>query len=157
MVAAVLLGLAGLVASAPPTQAAPAPRDFTLTDTTGKTHTLSGLRGRWVLVNYWATWCPPCLKEIPDLAALHADPKNRLTVIGIALDWKTEKQVTDFARKLAVNYPVVLGDRSLTRQIGPVDGLPMTYLFNPQGKLVARQAGAITRDVVERFIHTPRK
>ncbi len=126
--------------------------DFKVTDTTGKAHTLSGYKGKWVLVNYWATWCPPCLEEIPDLISLHDNKKNNLVVIGIALDYKTPKQVTDFADGLLVTYPIVLGNAQITRQIGPVQGLPTTYLYNPDGKLVAQQVGAITRETVEGYI-----
>lgn len=126
--------------------------DFRVTDTTGKTHTLSGYKGKWVLVNYWATWCPPCLDEIPDLIALHEKKANNLVVIGIALDYRNPKQVTDFAEGLMVNYPIVLGNRQLVSQIGPVQGLPTTYLYNPEGKLVAQQVGAITRAAVEGYI-----
>ncbi len=125
---------------------------FKLTDTTGKTHTLAGYKGKWVLVNYWATWCPPCLEEIPDLIALHENKANNLVVIGIALDYRNAKQVTDFAEGLLVNYPIVLGNRQLVSQIGPVQGLPTTYLYNPEGKLVAQQVGAITRAAVEGYI-----
>ena len=126
--------------------------DFRVTDTTGKTHTLSGYKGKWVLVNYWATWCPPCLEEIPDLIALHENKKNNLVVIGIALDFRSAKQVTDFADGLMVNYPIVLGDSQVVNQIGPVQGLPTTYLYNPEGKMVAQQVGAITRAAVESYI-----
>ncbi len=125
---------------------------FKLTDTTGKTHTLAGYKGKWVLVNYWATWCPPCLDEIPDLIALHENKANNLVVIGIALDYRNAKQVTDFATGLLVNYPIVLGNRQLVSQIGPVQGLPTTYLYNPEGRLVAQQVGAITRAAVEGYI-----
>lgn len=128
-------------------------RDFTLVDVDGKTHTLAGYKGKWVLVNFWATWCPPCLKEIPDLIELHENPKNNLVVLGIAMDWKSKKQVVDFADGLLVSYPIFLGDRKMVRQIGPIDGLPTTYLFNPEGKLVAQQTGEITKDAVEQFIH----
>jgi thiol-disulfide isomerase/thioredoxin len=126
--------------------------DFTLTDTAGKSHTLSGYKGKWVLVNYWATWCPPCLEEIPDLIALHENKKNNLVVIGVAMDYRSAKQVTDFADGLLVNYPIVLGNDQTVRQIGPVRGLPTTYLFNPDGKMVAQQVGAITREMVENYI-----
>lgn len=126
--------------------------DFKLTDTTGKTHTLSGYKGKWVLVNYWATWCPPCLEEIPDLIELHENKKNNLVVIGVAMDYRDPKQVTDFAEGLLVTYPIVLGNAKVTNQIGPVQGLPTTYLYNPEGKMVAQQVGAITRKVVESFI-----
>ena len=126
--------------------------DFRLTDTKGKTHTLSGYKGKWVLVNYWATWCPPCLEEIPDLVALHEDRKNNLVVIGVAMDYRNARQVTDFAESMLVDYPIVLGNDEVVRQIGPVQGLPTTYLYNPDGRMVAQQVGAITREMVERYI-----
>jgi len=126
--------------------------DFRVTDTNGKTHTLSGYKGKWVLVNYWATWCPPCLEEIPDLIALNENKKNNLVVIGIAMDYRSAKQVTDFAEGLLVDYPIVLGTPAIIRQIGPMQGLPTTYLFNPEGKMVAQQVGLITRQAVESYI-----
>ena len=125
---------------------------FRLTDTEGKIHSLEGYRGKWVLVNFWATWCPPCQEEIPDLIALHGDKKNNLVVIGIAMDYQDAKQVTDFADGLLVDYPIVLGNAQVARQIGPIQGLPTTYLYNPEGKMVAQQVGAITRESVESFI-----
>ena len=128
--------------------------DFKVTDTNGKTHSLSGYKGKWVLVNYWATWCPPCLEEIPDLIALHENKKNNLVVIGVAMDYRNAKQVTDFADGLLVDYPIVLGTSEIVRQIGPVQGLPTTYLFNPEGKMVAQQVGLITRAAVESYIAT---
>ena len=121
---------------------------FKVTDTTGKTHTLAGYKGKWVLVNYWATWCPPCLQEIPDLIALHENKKNNLVVIGVALDFRNAQQVSDFAEGLMVNYPIVLGNSQVVNQIGRVLGLPTTYLYNPDGKMVAQQVGAITRAAV---------
>lgn len=132
--------------------------DFKVVDTTGKTHTLSGYKGKWVLVNYWATWCPPCLEEIPDLIAMHESKKNNIVVIGVAQDYRNAKQVIDFADGLFVSYPIVLGTPQVVNQIGPVQGLPTTYLFNPEGKMVAQQVGAITREAVESYIasKTPR-
>jgi thiol-disulfide isomerase/thioredoxin len=126
--------------------------DFKVTDTQGKTHTLSGYKGKWVLVNYWATWCPPCQEEIPDLIALYENKKNNLVVIGIAMDYNDPKQVTAFADSMLMSYPIVLGNAKVAGQIGPVQGLPTTYLFNPEGKMVAQQVGAITQAVVESFI-----
>lgn len=126
--------------------------DFKVTDTNGRTHTLSGYKGKWVLVNYWATWCPPCLEEIPDLIALHGDKKNNLVVIGVAMDYRNAKQVTDFADGLLVDYPIVLGTPGVVSQIGPVQGLPTTYLYNTEGKMVAQQVGLITRAAVEGYI-----
>ncbi|HQT00309.1 MAG: thioredoxin [Hydrogenophilales bacterium 16-64-46] len=125
---------------------------FKITDTDGKAHSLAGYKGKWVLVNYWATWCPPCLEEIPDLIALHENKKNNLAVIGVAIDYRSQKQVTDFADSLLVNYPIVLGTPKVVNQIGPVQGLPTTYLFNPEGKMVAQQVGPITRGAVQKYI-----
>ena len=125
---------------------------FKVTDTSGKTHSLSDYKGKWLLVNYWATWCPPCLEEIPDLIDLHENKKNNLAVIGVAMDYRDAKQVTDFADSMFISYPVVLGNAQVVNQIGPVQGLPTTYLYNPEGKMVAQQVGAITREVVESFI-----
>jgi thiol-disulfide isomerase/thioredoxin len=142
--------LAGLLLAVTVTWAQAA--DFRVTDTKGKVHTLSGYKGKWVLVNYWATWCPPCLEEIPDLIALHEDKKNNLVVIGVAMDYRDPKQVIDFAEGLFVDYPIVLGNAKVVSQIGPIQGLPTTYLYNPEGKMVAQQVGAITRAAVESYI-----
>ncbi len=131
--------------------------DFTMTDTAGKAHSLSQYKGKWVLVNFWATWCPPCLEEIPDLIALHDNKKNNLVVLGVAMDYRNGEQVKDFADSMLMSYPLILGDRKMAAQVGPVEGLPTTYLYNPQGKLVARQMGGITRADVENFIRKSEK
>lgn len=142
-VAGLMLALAAMAAQA---------AGFSVTDTSGKKHSLAGYKGKWVLVNYWATWCPPCLDEIPDLIALHENKKNNLVVIGIALDFRGAKQVTDFAESMLITYPIVLGSPEVVNQIAPVQGLPTTYLFNPEGKMVAQQVGAVTRQSVENYI-----
>ena len=148
-----LLAMSLLVSAAGQSYAA----DFAMTDTDGKTHKLSQYKGKWVLVNFWATWCPPCLEEIPDLISLHDNKKNNVMVIGVALDYGNGKQVAAFADNMMISYPIVLGDRKMAAQIGPVDGLPTTYLYNPQGKLVAHQLGPITGEAVLDFIRSASK
>ncbi len=125
---------------------------FTLVDSKGKTHSLAQYKGKWVLVNFWATWCPPCLEEIPDLVALHDNKKNKLVVLGVAMDYKDPKQVIQFAEQMMVTYPIILGDQKTAAQIGAIPGLPTTYLYNPEGKVVAYNVGALTREAVERYI-----
>ena len=127
---------------------------FNLVDSKGKNHSLAQYKGKWVLVNFWATWCPPCLEEIPDLVALHENKKNKLVVLGIAMDYQDPKQVLQFADQMMVSYPVILGDQKVAAQIGAITGLPTTYLYNPEGKMVAYNVGALTREAVERYIHT---
>ena len=124
---------------------------FTLTDANGKSHSLAGYRGKWVIVNFWATWCPPCLEEIPDLVAIKEARKD-VEVIGIAMEFQDAKQVMQFADGMFVNYPIVLGDRKVSESIGQVDGLPTTFIYDPQGKLAERHVGKITRKQIERII-----
>jgi thiol-disulfide isomerase/thioredoxin len=134
--------------------AAPA---FDLVDSKGKNHKLSEYKGKWVLVNYWATWCPPCLAEIPDLAALHKNKKNNLVVLGVAMDFQDPKDVLSFARNRAIPYPIILGDDRAIEQVGPVRGLPTTYLYNPNGKQVAYNVGALTQEAVQQYIADKKK
>lgn len=130
---------------------AAAAEGFTVADAKGKTHRLQDYKGKWVLVNFWATWCPPCLEEIPDLQKLHETHKD-LVVIGIAMDYKDPKYVISFADDLLVTFPIVLGNQEIASQFGSISGLPTTYLFSPQGKLAAKNVGALTRQAVERYI-----
>jgi thiol-disulfide isomerase/thioredoxin len=126
--------------------------DFSLTDTQGKTHRLSDYRGKWVLVNFWATWCPPCLEEIPDLVSLYESHRKELEVIGVAMEYRDTKTVIEFADNMFISYPVVLGDDKIAAQIGKVNGLPTSFIFNPSGKLVMRQVGALNRQTIEQFL-----
>jgi thiol-disulfide isomerase/thioredoxin len=124
---------------------------FTMVDAKGKTHRLQDYKGKWVLVNFWATWCPPCLEEMPDLQKLHETRKD-LVVIGIAMDYKDPQYVVSFAEDLLVTFPIVLGNQKIASQIGRISGLPTTYLYSPQGTLAAQNVGALTRQSVERYI-----
>jgi thiol-disulfide isomerase/thioredoxin len=128
--------------------------EFTLTDSQGQAHRLSDYRGKWVLVNFWATWCPPCLDEIPELVELHDARKSKdLVVIGIAMQYQDAAAVLKFAETMFVSYPIVLGSPAIVGQIGKIEGLPTTFLFDPQGRLALRHVGPLTKKGVERYIH----
>ncbi len=129
---------------------------FTVTDTNGKSHRLADYKGKWVLVNFWATWCPPCLEEMPDLQKLHETRKD-LVVIGIAMEYRDPEYVKRFAEDLFVTFPIVLGNARIAAQIGKVPGLPTTYLYGPDGKLAAYNVGALTGAAVERYIDSKPK
>jgi thiol-disulfide isomerase/thioredoxin len=125
---------------------------FEFKDMQGNAQRLNDYRGKWVLVNFWATWCPPCLEEVPDLVALHeAHKKIDLVVIGVALD-STEKSVKAFVAKRNVTYPIVLGDYEMAEQVGKIEVLPTSYLYNPQGELVSYQEGLLSRASVESYV-----
>ena len=127
--------------------------DFSLEDMQGKTHRLADYRGKWVLINFWATWCPPCISEIPELTSLHnAHQDNDLVVIGIAMDSGSSKKVADFAKAHGISYPVVMGNQEIAAQIGEMEVLPTSYLYAPNGEQVSYQPGGVTRESIEAYI-----
>jgi thiol-disulfide isomerase/thioredoxin len=126
---------------------------FNLKDIQGKTQQLKNYRGKWVLVNFFATWCSPCLEEIPELNVLHAKHNNKdLAVIGIAIDSGDSKQISNFVMESEILYPVVMGDYRSANQFGEVNALPTSYLYNPGGELIGYQYGAITSSQIENYI-----
>ena len=126
---------------------------FSVEDIQGKTHRLEDYRGKWVLVNFWAIWCPPCQNEIPELNSLHdAHKDNDLVVISIAMDSGSRNKVAEFSQAHGVSYPVVMGNRKIAAQIGELDVLPTSFMYSPNGEQVSYQAGEITRESVETYI-----
>lgn len=127
--------------------------NFALTDTAGKKHTLSQYKGKWVIINYWATWCPPCLEEVPDLVALYDSRKNKdVMMLGVVFDFKSAKEVAEYVDDMLMSYPIVLGDDEVTKQIDYAEVLPTTFIYNPSGELVKTKHGKVTKQYLEAFI-----
>ena len=125
-------------------------KNFVLNDTSGNVHVLSQYRGKWVIVNYWATWCPPCLEEVPDLVALYDSRKNKdVMVLGVAFDYESASEVAEYVDDMLMSYPIVLGDDDTIKQIGSAEVLPTTYIYNPLGKLVKIKRGKVTKQYLE--------
>lgn len=142
--------LAALLVSA----MAPAADDFTLPDLDGRPHSLSDYRGKWVLVNYWATWCPPCLEELPELEVFHSGADGRAVVLGVNMESITLAELRPFVEQQFLSYPILVAGERPPRDklLGPIDGLPTSYLVAPTGEVVARQVGGITADGIRAFI-----
>ncbi len=127
--------------------------EFRIADTSGNIHTLDRYEGKWVLVNFWATWCPPCLEEIPEFSELYQLRKDKdLMVLGIAVDYDNPKLVFEFAEKQKMSYPLILGDDEVTAQFGKIKALPTTVLYDPKGKKVLHRIGPVTRAELEKLI-----
>ena len=130
------------------------PIDFSLPDLDGKQRSLSEFRGKWVVLNYWATWCPPCLEEIPDLVAFHDRHVDKdAVVIGLNYENIPPAQLKAFADQYLISYPVLLnGDIRPAHERLAVGGMPTSYIISPEGEPVARQMGTITVDQLETYI-----
>jgi thiol-disulfide isomerase/thioredoxin len=127
--------------------------DFRVADNKGKHHTLEQYLGKWVLVNFWATWCAPCLAEIPVFSELYQSRKNKdLMILGIAVDYDDPNIVLQFAEKQNMSYPLILGDDEVIVQFGKINILPTTLLFDPKGKKVLHRIGPLTRIELEKLI-----
>src|SRR5687767_2428101 len=128
--------------------------DFTVRDIAGKDVRLSQYKGQVVLLNFWATWCVPCKREIPELAALYRDYKERgFVVLGVSVDSEV-RLIKPFAREMKMNYPVLIGAgrEDLSQAFGPFIGFPTSVLVARDGKVCVRHTGLVTKAQLERQI-----
>ena len=125
--------------------------DWNLKDKDGVHYKLSEQKGKWVLVNFWAPWCPLCLQEMPELDALQKQHKDVL-VIGVAVMYRKTQEVMDAVRAQPVSYPIVLGNEDIASDFGEMKGMPTSFLYSPSGKLVGHHDGPLTQNDIEQVI-----
>lgn len=143
-------GAANGAAAAPPR--APAPKTV-VTTLDGNSLDLAALKGRVVIVDFWATWCPPCRAEIPHFKALYAKYQPRLEILGIALDQDGKSAVAPFVQSQGITYPVAIGsDGQLANAYGGVRGIPTTFVIDKQGRIAKRYVGYQAPEVFEQDV-----
>jgi peroxiredoxin len=132
----------------------PAP-DFTLPDLAGRMIRLSDFKGRIVLLDFWATWCGPCRREVPDLIEFQKNYAHQgFTVIGIAWDEEGRAVVEPYVRKFGITYPVMVGTPQVSQAYGGIQAFPMVFLIGRDGKVRKTFEGARNKSEFERAIRT---
>jgi thiol-disulfide isomerase/thioredoxin len=133
--------------------------DFSLESLDGKTLRLSDLRGKAVLLNFWATWCGPCKIEMPWFVDLQKQYGSQgLQIVGVAMDDASKEDIGKFAKDMGVNYPILIGKESVGDQYGGVPALPESFLISRDGKIVDKIIGlrgkAEIEDAVKKALET---
>jgi thiol-disulfide isomerase/thioredoxin len=130
--------------------------DLSLPDVHGHVHRLSDYRGQWVILNFWATWCPPCLEEIPDLLLFHEAYKSKgAVVIGVNFEELAKSELISFIDEQFIDYPILLMEPNANTPLGKVFGLPTTFIVSPNGEVAKVHMGAVTFTDLEDYIQLP--
>jgi len=127
--------------------------DMPLESIDGQIRNLNHYKGKWVVVNYWATWCPPCIAEMPDLQAFHEEHSERdAVVIGMNVENLSSEHLQNFLDTYFITYPIYKISLQQKTELGLIPGLPTTFLVSPEGTVEARQVGSVTSEMIENFI-----
>ena len=127
--------------------------DFTLLQLNGESFTLSSLKGKVIILDFWATWCPPCIKGIPDFIDLQEEYKEQgLEVVGVLLDQGKKASLEAKVKKMGINYVVVLGGQKVTQSYGGVRAIPTTFIIDQNGNKVEKYVGLNPKETFENKI-----
>lgn len=146
-------GVDTAVASVLPADSAAIAPEFTLGSTDGKTIRLSDYRGKVVILDFWATWCPPCRAEIPEFVSLYSKYKDLgFQMLGISLDEGGLKDVVPFMKDHGMNYPVVLGSEEVVSAYGGIRGIPTTFVIDKSGHVRGSFVGYRPASIFENLL-----
>jgi thiol-disulfide isomerase/thioredoxin len=138
--AALVLASCGAATKAKDSKPAP---PFDLPDLNGGRVSLGSLKGKVVVVDFWATWCGPCLKEIPEYAEFYRKNQPRgIEVIGIVMDSGSPQEINDFVREYRIPYRQLVGDEKTGDEFGVTQGYPTTFVLDGQGRIVTKMLGS---------------
>lgn len=122
--------------------------DFQLPSINGKKVKLSDFKGNVIILNFWATWCPPCRAEIPSFIELYKKHKDEgLAIIGVAID--NEIKVKNFVKDYKINYPVLLADETTIQKYGGIRGIPTTFIIDKNGNITKNYIGYRPKEIFE--------
>jgi len=122
---------------------------FLLSDLDSNIVSTASWRGKVVLLNFWATWCPPCRDEIPEMIELSKRFKDRLQIVGVSMDDAPADEVRQFARNMGMDYPIVMGSPTLSMEYGGVPALPTSFVVNTYGRIVQKHEGLYPIDLYD--------
>lgn len=122
----------------------PAP-DFTLATTGDKNIKLSDYRGKVVILDFWATWCPPCRRGIPDLIEIQKEYGSDVVVIGISMDTDSKSDVIPFMQKMGINYNIAYADAGVVQSYGGVESIPTSFVIDKDGNIVDNHIGLVPK------------
>lgn len=149
-----LMGLAAVVvyAATPATDRPMAP-DWTLQDPNGAPVSWADFAGKVVLLDFWATWCPPCRAMIPGMVELQTQYADQgLVVVGLSLDHQGADVVRRFAERFGVNYQLVMGDNDVANAFGGIHGIPTSFLIDRQGRIIDRHTGYLSKSDLKEWV-----
>jgi len=128
---------------------------FSLTDTKGVMFTEKNTRGKYLVINFWATWCTPCLKEIPAFVKFYEENSDHVEILGLDFEPVDLEIINDYVGRFSINYPIVLYNEdndSEYSNFGEIVGMPTTQIYSPAGELLHTFMGEITIDDLSEFI-----
>ncbi|MGD1006076.1 MAG: TlpA disulfide reductase family protein [Ignavibacteriaceae bacterium] len=120
--------------------------DFTLISPAGKKVSLSDYKGKVVIVDFWATWCPPCRKGIPDLIDIQTEFGSKVAVIGISVDTDTKDQVASFTQNFNINYTILFATPDVVRSYGNIESIPTSFIIDKNGNIVNQYVGLTPKE-----------